>query len=750
MNHLQPNSDGGPEGIILDGISLAGLPEEGFISDRPRHKREPFIRQDGWPTEPPEVQMGVRDRRSWENHECIGGMRSPWRAVDRIPGLKEAGRIIREVFEEVLDSQPDEWPEKLLNTSMGETLDEAFAKWLADRLAQKLGVSSEKGRAGRMRPHIARALNELSGDPDVAIPDWLLRGAPIGVEEQIPTHGIFPPVEPAQAAPEADAFWTHQAEGCFYRSVAEEHEWVSEKLQQMTDEHFLTAFPDLAAARREHGDVIINKMACLVKSLPNGDVKRRLIVDMLRSGANRLARVPERIVLPRILDLGACARRLLQMCTGGGFIDQLVLDFVDAFYTIGVLPAETRYQFVQGPDGRVFRFDVLAMGSAAAPLIWGRVAAWVMRLSSAIYSADLVRIQCFVDDPWLAARGGKKERRRRLAVIVLFWLALGLKLSWAKKQFGPEVVWIGVSIGASLEEISLTVAAKFLQKLQGDVAELQAMRAIPLKRLRSVAGGLSWLGGLVRWIRPFLSPLWAAIASAASWHGPPEAATIGANQIQHALLWLAAFLHEQKGSLTRRLAVAPRSVQAVTQILCDASPWGLGATLSIDGQTVRWFGTELSDTDLQILGFERGDCRGQALAEALCIAVALREWAPEWQDERTLLIARSDAIAALGALNKFSSSTPQLNLVVREVALDLAEGRYDVEVMGHVPAEWNDTPDALSRLYAPEADKKQVPKELHAVERTWPAPRPRSWWRTIGAPTVDEHCESYDGSGDQW
>ena len=135
-----------------------------------------------------------------------------------------------------------------------------------------------------------------------------------------------------------------------------------------------------------------------------------------------------------------------------------------------------------------------------------------------------------------------------------------------------------------------------------------------------------------------------------------------------------------------------------------------------------------------MLGFARGDCRGQALAEALCLAVAVREWAEDWQDERTVLLARSDAVAALGAINRLTSSTPALNKIVREIALDLAESRYDLELLSHVPATWNTTPDALSRLFAPEGDRLQVPAGLRAEDRTWPRVRDRTWWRTLGPP----------------
>ena len=259
-------------------------------------------------------------------------------------------------------------------------------------------------------------------------------------------------------------------------------------------------------------------------------------------------------------------------------------------------------------------------------------------------------------------------------------------------------------------------------------------RTISLKQLRSTAGGLSWIAGLVRWLRPFLSPLWGAIALAASWEGPPEKATIGTSQIRHALQWLAAFLEGQEGCLIRLLAVAPRSVQAITEIQADASPWGMGATLSVNGEIKKWFGIPLEDGDLHLLGFARGDCRGQALAETLCLAVALKEWAADWQDEQTVLMARSDAVAALGALNKLSSTQPAMNTIVREIAFDLAESRYDLELLSHVPATWNKLPDALSRLFAPEGDRLLVPEELRSEDRTWPAVRDSSWWRTRGPP----------------
>ena len=38
----------------------------------------------------------------------------------------------------------------------------------------------------------------------------------------------------------------------------------------------------------------------VTKAKPSGAVKYRLIIDLLRSGGNGLAKIPKRIVLPRV------------------------------------------------------------------------------------------------------------------------------------------------------------------------------------------------------------------------------------------------------------------------------------------------------------------------------------------------------------------------------------------------------------------------------------------------------------------
>ena len=64
--------------------------------------------------------------------------------------------------------------------------------------------------------------------------------------------------------------------------------------------------------------------------------------------------------------------------------------------------------------------------------MWSRVAASLMRATTAMHVNDKVRIECFVDDPLIALGGPKGARDLMLLRIIVLWMALGYKLSWKK------------------------------------------------------------------------------------------------------------------------------------------------------------------------------------------------------------------------------------------------------------------------------------------------------------------------------
>eukprot|EP00971_Amphidinium_carterae_P261317 5184127-Amphidinium_carterae.1 len=58
-----------------------------------------------------------------------------------------------------------------------------------------------------------------------------------------------------------------------------------------------------------------------------------------------------------------------------------------------------------------------------------------------------MRLQVFVDDPFLAVVGtSHADRARKLCLVFLLWASMGFGLAWHKAQYGVKVEWIGASL----------------------------------------------------------------------------------------------------------------------------------------------------------------------------------------------------------------------------------------------------------------------------------------------------------------
>ena len=66
-----------------------------------------------------------------------------------------------------------------------------------------------------------------------------------------------------------------------------------------------------------------------------------------------------------------------------GRVGLFVLDFKDAFKQIKVHPAEHKYLAGQAA-GKYFHYLCIVFGIKSGPLVWGRTAALLMRLTSAV------------------------------------------------------------------------------------------------------------------------------------------------------------------------------------------------------------------------------------------------------------------------------------------------------------------------------------------------------------------------------
>ncbi|CAE8621069.1 unnamed protein product [Polarella glacialis] len=115
------------------------------------------------------------------------------------------------------------------------------------------------------------------------------------------------------------------------------------------------------------------------------------------------------------------------------------------------------------------------------------------------------------------------------------------------------------------------------------------------------------------------------------------------------------------------------------------------------------------------------------LWEAMALLMAFRAWLTRFPLGLAVRI-KSDSRIALGAILKLSSPSPLLNTVVREIALDLSSGSYDISVLEHIPGVTNFFPDALSRQ-PPCPDPKPFPVELATANRAFIPARTSDFWR---------------------
>ena len=84
---------------------------------------------------------------------------------------------------------------------------------------------------------------------------------------------------------------------------------------------------------------------------------------------------------------------------------------------------------------------------------------------------------------------------------------------------------------------------------------------------------------------------------------------------------------------------------------------------------------------------------------------------------------------------QFNDSSYGLNVVAREVALELADAAYRPLGAEHIPGVANTLADALSRVSDP-AKVWQLPAQLQGAVRALVPERPRAWYRALGPPVA--------------
>ena len=107
---------------------------------------------------------------------------------------------------------------------------------------------------------------------------------------------------------------------------------------------------------------------------------------------------------------------------------------------------------------------------------------------------------------------------------------------------------------------------------------------------------MSFYAGLIPFLRPFLSGIWAVLPHH-SGGATRRSGLIHTKRIRTPLLWLHAFFFSLVGNLVRRYPFVGRSVHRFT-IVTDTPPWRIGGVLYLKSAAVAYFSDKLHLCDL--------------------------------------------------------------------------------------------------------------------------------------------------------
>ena len=706
------------------------------------------------------VLRSAKEAKELEDKFYLGGMRNPKIAVDRSWKMKEAGRSIREAWNRFRRRCPEAMQLGADYGTAKAAFNEEVARAWKNELIVLLEAVVTQARdqekddlqfKSPLDPKLWRAWADCSGDPDRWISRWAEDGVPLGMAKEIPSsEGVFPPSKGKDATDDVTPELEDQCKIVNYKSFEEFPEDAAVEVERLLEAGFAKKISK-ERARERFGDGTVSRLALLVKQKEDKTVKRRIIVDMKRSGGNDRASCPERIILPRIQDVSNMGVDLAKRCMEveeatwnyrresrdkDPVVAQLIsFDLKDAFCHYGLAKEELKHSLAPLDKDHFILFSAMLFGFKSAPLVMGRLAASVGRLWQSLMEAHEAQIQLYIDDVLMMARGTISEINSLVAMGLYTMKAFGINFSLGKGERGSALKWIGVQIllnwgpGRTPGELVYSIPKNAMEEIKAALESWENRGMIPLRELRKTTGKLSWMAGVIPRIRWAVSVLYAVLADAEREEklGKEEARAekrddkrvkkglIAVKRLGVAREWLIKILSYRDAFTLRSVKLKEEGPSWA--VVTDACPTGYGGILAaiVQGRSemmmVEAFTAKFTAEEAKLLLLEHGESSSQGPLEALAIIRAIALWSARMY-EKSILI-RSDSVVALGMARKLASPSPIVNYLGGELAMNLELWNIGKVVAQHIPGKLNDLADWLSRC---DVKKEKRPQELAEVD----------------------------------
>lgn len=422
------------------------------------------------------------------------------------------------------------------------------------------------------RPAFVRAVQQLCGDPDEALPTWLELGATLGLLQTIQAGGLFPPTgdDTRLSLEELDASAIWPRNHPSFDARFDDGPPPGLKLMgEYVDSGFGELFENLDAAADHFGvRPRPSPLRTISKQKPGGSYEHRLIQHIRRSLVNDAVRLPERQVLPRPVDHAVDLSRCAHARRPGHRIQTLTLDFKDAFMSIRLDERECPYNCTS-VDAGVTRTrppmrtgeptagTVIVIASArvrrqAQPLVYSRAASIASCTAQALVSASPEvqgALQLYVDDPILVVSGSQDNVRETFDLVLIWWLLLGIPLAWKNGPVTAEPhpsVWIGVEFRLRGTAAVMTLPHEWAQDL---ICAAQPFAAgtghVSVREAQTLVGRAGRVAHIVPDARPLASALYSALHESIRHPRDAPPGRCAARRFQVGARWSTALLADE-------------------------------------------------------------------------------------------------------------------------------------------------------------------------------------------------------------
>ena len=544
------------------------------------------------------IQASAADVKRAEDAACRAGLRNPgnmWRAW---PGLWSTMAPVADLIAArrgqeprlqglagacgVAPARPPPPEECLL----------PLRRALAGLLGLSAAAAEQRHAASTWRSELVRAVQRQSEDPDEAVADWLLEGAPMGIRREVRPGGLFPAavseasLDPAELLERAVDLGNHPS---FYERHGQVRPPGVEKVQGLVDQGFGILFEDRAAAESYFSaPVFPAPLGNISREKPDGTTKHRVIQDLKANLVNSAVTLAERQVLPTIVDHALDVALLSARAQGGDVTWTLVLDFADAFMSVPLHPDEQPFNCAhvghrlrrsrpaiypqEALEGGFVVWRVLGFGGKPNPVVFGRVASFAARTAQALLrpfarseaghaAAAPGRLQLYVDDPVLTVTGEPAAAQLAIDLVLTWWLLLGVPLAWKKGAlYERDHQWIGARFVLNAPgEVHVFLPPGFLADLFELLEPFVAGTGhASLAAARRVVGKCARVAYVVPDAAPFAAALWGALggAAAAGREAPPG--RVACRRFGGAAMWMRALFDPAGLDLLPHPARRPR------------------------------------------------------------------------------------------------------------------------------------------------------------------------------------------------